>query len=84
MKELDLDNLPEFKMPEEIFEQLYNLIGGTEESSKGFLIAYTNQHGEPVIHAKASNQIVQMGLIKAVETFLIQVENHEDIPPQED
>ena len=81
MRDFDPNNLGRFDMPDEIFEKIYELSGGIEESSKGFLLAYVNSEGEPIIHSKAPNQIVHMGLIKAIEQFLIQMESQEDIPP---
>ena len=81
MRDFDPENLGQFHMHDEILEKIYELSGGTEESSKGFLLAYVNSEGEPIIHSKAPNQIVHMGLIKAIEQFLIQMESQEDIPP---
>ena len=81
MRDFDPEKIGHFEMPNEIFEKIYEISGGSEESSKGFILAYVNSEGEPIIHSKAPNQIVHMGLIKSIEQFLIQMESQEDMPP---
>jgi len=62
----------DFKIPEKILEQLYELSGGSE-AYKGFIIAYATESGEPIIHTKCDSQVTEYGLKKALETFLTEV-----------
>ncbi len=73
------DNLPMFQIPDSFLEKLYEFTGNAEESSKGFMFCYTDQNGSPMVLTKASNQIVEMGLQKALEKYLTQIEEA-DIP----
>ena len=72
--DLDPENLPSFQIPESFLERLYEFTGGAEEPSKGFLLCYTDQSGSPMVLTKAGTQIVEMGLRKALEKYLIQIE----------
>ena len=74
MSQINPDNLTIFKMPEELLEKLYDFSGGTHETSKGFLIAYTDQNGSPTILCKAGSPIVEMGIRKSLEQYLINLE----------
>jgi hypothetical protein len=67
------DDIPEFILPEQILEQLYEF-SGTGDSSKGFLLAFVGPNGAPTIYTKTDTQIVEMGLRKAVEQYLEQLE----------
>ena len=75
MSDIDPNNLPKFQIPQNILEQLYEFTGNTTESSKGFLIAYTDHEGSPMIFCRAGSQIVEMGIRKALEKYLIEIEN---------
>lgn len=75
MSDIDPNNLPKFQIPPNILEQLYEFTGNTSEGSKGFLIAYTDQEGAPMIFCRAGSQIVEMGIRKALEKYLIEIEN---------
>jgi len=66
-----------FKIPENYFNKLYEFTG-SDESSKGFIVAYVSQDGCPMIYTKVSNPLVEMGLIKAIEKYLNEVDNAED------
>ena len=62
----------EFKVPEKLLEQLYELSGGSE-AYKGFIIAFSTEKGDPIIHTKCDSQVTEYGLKKALETFLTEV-----------
>jgi hypothetical protein len=38
-------------------------------------MAYTDQDGSPMIFCRAGSQIVEMGIRKALEKYLIEIEN---------
>jgi hypothetical protein len=41
-------------------------------------VAYVSQDGCPMIYTKVSNPIVEMGLVKALEKYLNEVNNSQD------
>lgn len=75
MSEIDPSNLPAFQIPQSLLDKLYEFTGDTPDSSKGFLVAYTDQNGSPMIFCRAGSQIVEMGIRKALEKYLIEIEN---------
>ena len=72
--DIDPDNLPSFQIPEQFLDQLFEFTGSGEDQSKGFMLCYTDQGGNPMILSKVGTQIVEMGLRKALEKYLIQIE----------
>lgn len=66
---IDPDNLGDFVMPESILEKLFEL-SGDENQSKGFIVAFVDQTGKPIVFTKTQNQIIEMGLRKALERYL--------------
>ncbi len=72
--DIDPENLTPFQIPEAFLEQLFEFTGNVDEQSKGFLLCYTDQKGSPMILSKVGTQIVEMGLRKALEKYLIQIE----------
>jgi hypothetical protein len=74
VSKINPENLPVFQMPEELLEKLYEFTGNAHDSSKGFLLAYTDQNGTPMILCKAGTQIVEMGIRKSLEQYLINLE----------
>jgi hypothetical protein len=75
MSEIDPSNLPAFQIPQSLLDKLYEFTGDASDSSKGFLMAYTDQNGSPMIFCRAGSQIVEMGIRKALEKYLIEIEN---------
>lgn len=67
-----------FKIPENYFNKLFEFTGSTDESSKGFIVAYVNQEGCPLIYTKIASPIVQMGLMKALENYIDSVNNGDE------
>jgi hypothetical protein len=76
-KEQNSENFKNFKIPENYFNRLFEFTG-SDESSKGFIVAYVSQDGCPMIYTKVANPIVEMGLIKALEKYLNEIDNQED------
>ena len=75
MSEDPFDDLPlsEFILPEAFLSQLFELSGSTD-GNRGFVLAFVNHKGEPMVYTKADNQIIEMGLRKALEKYLIDSE----------
>tara|TARA_R100000008_G_C3484105_1_gene115355 strand:- start:315 stop:581 length:267 start_codon:yes stop_codon:yes gene_type:complete len=73
---LNKDDLPKFKLPQGFLEQLFEF-SGSSESNRGFLLVFINQEGAPMVYSKSSSQIIEMGLRKAAERFLLDSEEAE-------
>jgi hypothetical protein len=73
----DPENFKQFKIPENYFNRLFEFTG-SDESSKGFILAYVSQDGCPIIYTKVASSIVEMGIRKALEKFLLEAENSEE------
>ena len=76
-KEQQSEDFRQFKIPENYFNRLFEFTG-SDESSKGFIVAYVSQDGCPMIYTKVANPIVEMGLVKALEKYLVEVNNSQD------
>lgn len=75
---IDPENMQTFSMPENLLEQIFEFTGGAEHS-KGFIIAYADQNGKPLVYTRAQNQIVEMGLRKSLEKYLLNIEESESM-----
>jgi hypothetical protein len=75
MHNIDPDNLDSFQIPESFLEKLYEFTGNIDPQSKGFLLCYPDQNGMPMVLCKAGSQIVEMGIRKSLEQYLIEIEN---------
>ena len=64
-----------FELLPKILTQLYELTGGAE-SYKGFIIAYCNEEGNPVGYTNCESQITESGLIKSLENYLEEYNQH--------
>jgi hypothetical protein len=73
MKDIDPDNLEDFKIPENLLNELFELTGESE-SSRGFLLACVGQDGRPFIYSKSASQVVELGIRKAIEEYLIEIQ----------
>lgn len=73
---IDPDHLPYFHIPEDFLGQLYDFTGGIEAGS-GFVLSYVDDRGRALVYSRTSSQIVEMGLRKALETYLSEVEESE-------
>ena len=76
--DIDPENLDPFAIPEALLERLFEF-SGTAEHSKGFVLAFVTQEGKPLVYTKTQNQIVEMGLRKALEKYLIGEEEGENM-----
>jgi len=76
-KDQPSEDFRQFKIPENYFNRLFEFTG-SDESSKGFIVAYVSQDGCPMIYTKVANPIVEMGLVKALEKYLVEVNNSQD------
>lgn len=81
------ENLPPFVLPKSFLDQLFEF-SGSSDGNKGYILAFVNQEGAPMIYTKTDNRIVEMGLRKAIEKYIIESEESElfnnsdgDIPP---
>lgn len=75
-QKFDPTNPPKFVIPEDFLEKLYGFTGGTESGS-GFILSYVDESGKAVVYTRASSQIIEMGLRKALEQYLIELEEGE-------
>jgi hypothetical protein len=73
---IDPDNLPHFHIPENFLDQLYDFTGGPETGG-GYVLSYVDDRGKPLVYSRTSSQIVEMGLRKAIEKYLLEVEEGE-------
>ena len=76
-EDIDPNNLPVFQIPDQFLEQLFEMTGGAEHG-KGFIMAYSAPDGRALIYSRCGTQIVEMGLRKALEKFLNEMEQAED------
>ena len=60
---------PEFNIPENFLDQLYEFSGGAEKY-KGMIIALCSESGSPLVYSKYESPIIELGLRKAIEDFL--------------
>ena len=70
------NDMPNFVLPESFLNQLFEFSGSTD-GNKGFILAFVNQQGSPMIYTKADNQIIEMGLRKAIERYILDFEEAE-------
>jgi len=59
----------QFELPKKILNQLYELTGGPE-AYKGFIIAYSDENGTPIVYTNCDSALTESGLIKSMETYL--------------
>ena len=81
-KDFNEGDLTPFVLPETFLDQMFEFSGSTD-GNRGFLLAFVNQDGSPLIYTRSDNQIIEMGLRKALEKFLIdseEAESHIDYP----
>lgn len=72
-KEINPDSFNSFQLPESILEKLFELTGDADHN-KGFVLAYVDQHGNPMVYTRCQSQIIEMGLRKSLEKYLISLE----------
>ena len=62
----------EFTIPNSFLDKLFEFTGDGDDG--GFILAYVTQDGRPLIQCKIGSQIVEMGLRKALEKFMDDME----------
>lgn len=77
MEEFDPEEFPIFKVPQKFLQKFFDFTGSTE-GNRGYIVAFVDQGGRPMVHTMAENQIVEMGLRKALETYLEAQEDTEE------
>jgi hypothetical protein len=75
---IDPENLNAFSIPESVLEKLFEFTGDADHS-KGFILTYVDQEGKPMVYARSQNQIIEMGLRKSLEKYLITLEESESM-----
>ena len=75
---IDPENLGNFVMPESILEKIFELSGDANQS-KGLILAFVDQHGKPIVYTRTQNQIIEMGLRKSLEKYLLETEETEGL-----
>lgn len=78
MNEFNPEEIPEFRVPQQLLEKIFEL-SGESEHNRGFILAMVDQTGKPVVFTKSQNQIVDMGLRKSLEKYLIELEESENL-----
>jgi hypothetical protein len=73
MENLDPENLESFKIPDSILNEIYELTGESS-SNRGFLLACVGQDGRPFIYSRSETQVIELGIRKALEQYLIELE----------
>lgn len=74
MKDVDPENLEEFKIPDSILDEIYELTGESS-SNRGLLLVCVGQDGRPFIYSRAENPVIELGLRKSLEQYLMELEN---------
>tara|TARA_R110000824_G_scaffold65538_1_gene170596 strand:+ start:8649 stop:8912 length:264 start_codon:yes stop_codon:yes gene_type:complete len=76
MEDLDPEKIKDFHIPENLMRKLYSMTGDSE-NNRGFILAYVSQNGKPMVFCKSDTQIIEMGLRKALEEFLLDIAEKE-------
>jgi hypothetical protein len=72
----DPENIYNFAIPESFLKRLYDFTGSST-NDRGFCLAYVDQSGQVMVMQKAETQIIDLGLRKGLEKFLIDMEESE-------
>ena len=72
------DELSDFRVPQQLLEKIFELSGNSEHN-KGFVLCMVDQTGKPLVFAKSQSQIVDMGLRKSLEKYLMELEESENL-----
>ena len=78
MENFNPDDIEEFHIPEGFLKELFELTGESE-NSRGFLLACVGQDGRPFIYMKAASPVVELGIRKAMESFLVESQGHDSL-----
>jgi len=75
-EEFDPEQIEQFAIPKSMLERLYDFTGSTNKD-RGFCLSYVTQSGEVMVIHKADSQIIDLGLRKGLEKYLIELEESE-------
>lgn len=75
-EEFDFESMEEFEIPENFLKTLYDFTG-TSDKDRGFCLAYVDQIGQVRLISKAESMVVDLGLRKAIEKYLLDLEEEE-------
>ncbi len=78
MHNFNPEDFSNFKVPQQLLEKIFELSGDSEHN-KGFILCMVDQSGKPLVFTKSQNQIVDMGLRKSLEKYLIELEESENL-----
>lgn len=78
MKDFNPEDISEFRVPQQLLEKIFELSGDSDHN-KGFILCMVDQTGKPVVFTKSQSQIVDMGLRKSLEKYLIELEESENL-----
>ena len=70
MTNIDPENLETFHIPDAFLKELFELTGESE-SNRGFVLACVGQDGRPFVYQKSASQVVELGIRKALEEYLM-------------
>jgi hypothetical protein len=59
-------------LPTSLVTRLYDCTGSCSDGTKGFLLFFINEDGNPSIHTQTSNGCVDMALHKLIEVYISQ------------
>jgi len=65
-------------LPETLLTRLFDCSGTQSDDTKGFVLFYINESGQPSVTSKSSNMTIDMALHKLIEIFASQ-----PTPPQQ-
>lgn len=75
--QINPEEFSDFTIPETFLDQLYEFTGGAS-ANKGFVLVYSDQNGRPMVYSRQDSQIIEMGLRKSMEKYLIEMEASEN------
>lgn len=78
MKDINPEELEDFYLPESLLKEIYNLTGEFDGNS-GFILACVGQEGKPFIYSKFSNEIIELGIRKALEEYLMKMSDYNSL-----
>ena len=78
MKDINPEDLEEFQIPESFLQELFELTGESE-SNRGFLLVCVGQDGRPFIYSKSASAVIELGIRKAMEEFLVESQGHDSL-----
>ena len=78
MSNIDPEDLDSFKLPDSLLDTIFELSGDANQH-KGFILAFVTQEGKPIVYTRSQNQIIEMGLRKSLEQYLMNLEESESL-----